>query len=91
MERSKKILESVIQKKIINRLQKEGWLCIKLIKTNWNGVPDLICHRNGETMYIEVKQPSGKLSELQKVRIAELKEKGITVKVWQDYGSDFEY
>jgi len=42
-------------------------------------------------MYIEVKQPSGKLSELQKVRIAELKEKGIIVKVWQDYGSDFEY
>ena len=91
MERSKKILESVIQKKIINRLKKEGWLCIKLIKTNWNGVPDLICHRNGETMYIEVKQPSGRLSELQKVRIAELKEKDITVKVWQDYGSDFEY
>ncbi len=83
--------EQQIQSKIIKKLEADNWYVIKLIKTSKNGIMDLICHRNGETMYIEVKQPSGKLSELQKVRIAELKEKGITIKVWQDYGSDFEY
>jgi len=64
---------------------------LKIIKLNKNGYPDLLALKQNETMFIEVKQPGGKLSELQKVRIAELKEKGITVKVWQDYGSDFEY
>jgi len=83
------ILEQAIQKKIINQLQKEGWLCIKLIKTNWNGIPDLLCLRNGLTMFVEVKREKGKLSELQKVRIKDLKEKGFEVKVWTDYNTDF--
>jgi Holliday junction resolvase len=82
-------LESKLQKKIINQLTKEGWLCIKLIKTTVNGIPDLICHRQGETVYIEVKRPTGKLSELQKIRINQLREQGITVKIWTDYGKDF--
>jgi len=56
-----------------------------------SGYPDLLCHRNGESMYIEVKQSTGKLSELQKLRIHQLKEQGITVKVWQDYGIDFNW
>lgn len=83
------MLEQQLQKKIINQLQKEGWLCIKLIKTNWNGIPDLLCLRNGFTMFVEVKRENGKLSELQKVRIKDLKEKGFEVKVWTDYNTDF--
>jgi hypothetical protein len=42
-------------------------------------------------MYIEVKRPNGKLSEIQKLRIKELKDNGINVKVWQDYGKDFSW
>ena len=85
------ILEQQIQKKIINQLQKENWLCIKLIKTNWNGIPDLLCLRNGITMFVEVKRPNGKLSELQKVRIEQLKQKGFEVKTWCDYETDFNW
>jgi hypothetical protein len=62
---------------------------MKLIKTTVNGIPDLICHRQGETMYIEVKRPTGKLSELQKVRIKQLQEQGITVKIWTDYDTEY--
>lgn len=40
-------------------------------------------------MFIEVKQPTGKLSELQKLRIEQLKENGFECKIWQDYGVDF--
>ena len=83
------ILESKIQSKIITQLQKEGWLCIKLIKTTVNGIPDILCHRQGETMYVEVKRETGKLSELQKIRIKQLEEQGITVKIWTEYGKDF--
>ena len=82
-------LESKIQSKIVNRLTKEGWFVIKLIKVSKSGIPDLLAHRQGETMYIEVKRENGKLSEVQKVRIAQLREQGITVKIWTDYGEDF--
>ena len=83
------MLEQKIQSKIIAKLQKEGWLCIKLIKTNWNGIPDLLCLRNGVTMFVEVKREQGKLSELQKVRIKQLEEKGFEVKVRTDFEKDF--
>jgi hypothetical protein len=84
------MLESKIQAKIIAQLQKENWLCVKLIKTNLNGIPDLVCFRNGETMFIEVKQEKGKLSTLQKYRHDEIKKQGFEVKVWDGYGQDFQ-
>jgi hypothetical protein len=40
-------------------------------------------------MYVEVKRETGKLSELQKIRIKQLGEQGITVKIWTSYGTDF--
>ena len=85
------MLEQQLQKKIINQLQKEGWLCVKLIRTSLNGIPDLLCLRNGVTMFVEVKRPNGKLSELQKVRIDQLKQKGFECKIWTAYGIDFKY
>lgn len=83
--------EQSIQKKIINQLEQEGYLVLKLIKCNKNGYPDLLAVKENDTMFIEVKKPSGKLSELQKVRINEMKSKGINVKCWISYGVDFEY
>jgi Holliday junction resolvase len=83
------MLEQQIQTKIIKQLTKEGWLCLKIIKLSASGYPDLLCHRDGETMYIEVKRHIGKLSALQELRISELRAKGITVKIWEGYGQDF--
>lgn len=88
---SKKILESKRQAKIIAKLKTEGWLCVKLIKTSVNGIPDVLALKNGEAMFIEVKQPDGKLSELQNVRIGQLLALGFDVKVWTDYKEDFVY
>jgi len=48
-----------------------------------------MCLKNGITMFIEVKQPTGKLSELQKVRIKELQKLGFECKIWTDYETDF--
>lgn len=83
------MLESAIQKKIIDRLTKEGWYVIKLIKTNKNGIPDLLALKDGVSWFIEVKQPKGVLSEIQKFRIQELREKGFKVSILTDYGIDF--
>jgi hypothetical protein len=41
----------------------------------------LIAVKENETIFIEVKRPNGKLSELQKVRINELRNRNIKVKV----------
>jgi hypothetical protein len=40
-------------------------------------------------MFVEVKRPEGKLSELQKVRVNQLQEQGFEVKIWTDYNTDF--
>lgn len=81
--------EQQLQTRIKNKLQKEGWEIVKLIKTSWNGIPDLMCLRKGETMFIEVKKTTGVLSELQKIRIKQLRDQGFTVKILTDYGTDF--
>ena len=88
---SKKILESKRQAKIIAKLTQEGWLCVKLIKTSCNGIPDIMALKGGKTMFIEVKQPDGKLSELQNVRIGQLLALGFDVKIWTAYDTDFKY
>jgi Holliday junction resolvase len=83
------MLESRIQTKIKKKLEAEGWLVIKLIRTSVNGVPDILALKNGKAVFIEVKQPTGKISEVQKLRIKQLQEQGFEVKIWQDYGIDF--
>ena len=83
------MLEQQIQKKITTKLEQDGYFVLKIIKANKNGYPDLIAIKNNITTFVEVKQPNGRLSELQKVRIQELRSKGINVKVWTDYDTDF--
>jgi hypothetical protein len=48
-----------------------------------------MCLKDGKVIFIEVKQPTGVLSELQKLRIKQLSDLGFDCKVWQDYEVDF--
>lgn len=84
------MLESKIQTKIKKRLEKEGWEVIKLIRTSMVGIPDLMALRNGVVKFIEVKQTVGILSEIQKVRIKQLREKGFEVLIWTNYEENYE-
>jgi Holliday junction resolvase len=68
--------EQQYQKKISDKLEKEGYYVIKLIKTNKNGIPDLIAIKENNTIFVEVKTEKGVLSELQKFRLTELTNKG---------------
>jgi hypothetical protein len=82
--------EAEIQSKIIKRLTKDGWLVVKLIKTNMNGIMDLMAIKAGEaTFFIEVKTPKGVLSEIQKYRIQQFRACGVRVEVWTDYNVNF--
>ena len=51
------LTEQKIQSKIIKKLKEKGYFVIKLIKTNVNGIPDLIAVKENETIFIEVKRP----------------------------------
>lgn len=81
--------EQYRQSKISSRLKKEGWLVVKLMKTTMNGIPDLMCLRNGIVFFVEVKTPKGILSELQKYTISELQKQGFETKLWTDYETDY--
>jgi hypothetical protein len=63
---------------------------VKLIKTNKNGIPDLLAVKENRTIFVEVKQEHGKLSEIQRFRINELRAKGIEVFVWIEYNKNFD-
>lgn len=76
--------EQQIQAKRIKDLEAEGYYVIKLIKTNKNGIPDLIAiPPNSNVLFSEVKRPDGKLSKLQEFRIKELNKHGIRTEVFR--------
>lgn len=78
--------EQQIQAKRIKQLESEGYYVIKLIKTNKNGIPDLIAIPPGsKVLFSEVKKPKGVISKLQQYRLKELEEYGFTTEVYKGY------
>jgi Holliday junction resolvase-like predicted endonuclease len=77
--------EQQIQAKKIKQLEADGYYVIKLIKTNKNGIPDLIAIPPGsDVRFIEVKTKKGVLSELQKYRKIELEKHGVKVEIFRE-------
>ena len=65
--------EQQIQSKRIKQLEAEGYYVLKLIKTNKNGIPDLVAlPKNCKVLFSEIKKPEGRLSKLQEYRLKEL-------------------
>jgi len=76
--------EQQIQAKRIKQLEAEGYYVIKLIKTNKNGIPDLIAIPQGcNVLFSEIKKPTGVVSELQKYRIKELNKHGLKTEIYK--------
>jgi len=82
-----KVTEQQIQTKLIKELEDKGYYVIKLVKTNKNGIPDLIAiPKNSDVEFIEVKRKDGKLSKLQEYRIRELTKHGVKAIIY--YGDE---
>jgi Holliday junction resolvase len=76
--------EQQIQSKRIKELEAEGYYVIKLIKTNKNGIPDIIALPPGaDVIFSEVKTKKGKVSPLQEYRLKELREHGFITEVYR--------
>lgn len=79
--------EQQIQSKLIKELESKGYYVIKLMKTNKNGIPDLIAiPKDSDVEFIEVKRKDGKLSKLQEYRIKELTKHGVKAIIY--YGDE---
>jgi len=77
------VTEQQIQKKRIDQLEADGWYVIKLIKTNKNGIPDLVAVKEDDVLFIEVKKPNGVVSKLQEYRLKELERYGIKTEIYR--------
>tara|TARA_R110000822_G_scaffold18852_8_gene61878 strand:+ start:845 stop:1084 length:240 start_codon:yes stop_codon:yes gene_type:complete len=76
--------EQQIQSKLIKELESQGYYVIKLIKTNKNGIPDILAiPKKSDVKFYEVKTKVGKVSELQKYRHKELEDHGNYVEVYR--------
>lgn len=53
-------------------MESDGWLVVNLIKTSKNGIPDLLCLRNGVAKFIECKEKNDSVKPLQQYRIDQL-------------------
>ena len=73
--------EAKYQSKIIKELEADGYYVLKLIKTNKNGIPDLVALKPNEVKFIEVKGEKTLVSKLQKYRINELKKFGFDAEI----------
>lgn len=77
----KRPLESAIQRRIVQRYEKEGYLVVKIDLCNKSGFPDLMLLKDGKASFIEVKRPGCKPRPLQQYRHDQLRRLGFDVAV----------
>lgn len=74
--------EQQIQSKRIKELESQGYYVIKLIRTNKNGIPDLLAiPPDANVLFSEVKKQDGRLTKLQQYRIKELQNYGFKTEI----------
>jgi hypothetical protein len=79
------ILEKAVEKYLLKRTNKYGYLCYKFQSPANSGVCDrILISLTGIVFFIETKRPGGKLRKLQEKFIKDLKARGQTVYVLYD-------
>lgn len=57
-------------------MEQKGYKVLSVIKLSQNGYPDLLCMKDGRSVWIECKEKNDTLKPLQKYRIDELIKNG---------------
>lgn len=65
-------MASTYQNKIKKQMEQKGYKVVSVIKLSQNGFPDLLCMKDGRSVWIECKEKNDTLKPLQKYRIDEL-------------------
>lgn len=76
------MLEKEIERQMKKAVSERGGLFYKFISPGNDGVPDrLVITPTGEIWFVELKTSTGRLSKIQKHRIAELEKRKANVRV----------
>ena len=79
------MLEKDLEKKIVNKAKKLGYIADKYSSPSNRGVPDRIfISESGKLFFVEFKSKKGKLSKLQEKKISELRARKQSVFVVND-------
>lgn len=80
--------EKEIERRMCVAVKYRGGLAYKFSSPNNPGVPDrIVINPAGDIWFVEIKSDSGRLSKLQKMRIAELEKRNCNVRIiwgWED-------
>jgi Holliday junction resolvase-like predicted endonuclease len=77
----KKYLESEIQAKCIKYAQEQGWIVLKVISSNMNGISDLILFKDGRAVFVEIKGEKTRVQPLQLYRQKQFREAGFLAEI----------
>ena len=76
--------EQQVQSKLIKELEAKGYYVLKLVKTNKNGIPDVLAiPPDSDVEVYEVKRKYGKASKLQEYRLKELNNLNIKAEIYR--------
>jgi hypothetical protein len=70
--RYKRIMEKHIEQHLVREVKKRGGVAYKFSSPSHRGVSDRVVCLPGQTWFVELKQPNGKLSALQVLFAAEM-------------------
>ena len=77
-------MASTYQNKIKKQMEQKGYKVVSVIKLSQNGFPDLLCMKDGRSIWIECKEKNDTLKPWQKYRIDELINNGFEAYCMQE-------
>lgn len=73
--------EAAIEKYLLTQATRRRYLCYKLTCPGHNGVPDRMLTTPIGVLFVELKKPGGKLSQIQKMQIPKMRKAGAEIHV----------
>ena len=74
--------ESAIEARLVKLVRERGGLCLKFTSPGNPGVPDrIVVTPDGRTVYVELKTEVGRLANIQRWQLDELRRRGADVRV----------
>lgn len=74
--------ESVIEARLVKMVRSRGGLCYKFVSPSNPGVPDrIVITPGGRTIYVELKTEIGRLANIQRWQLDEMRRRGADVRV----------
>lgn len=76
------MLEKEIERRMVKTVRERGGLCYKFVSPNNPGVPDrIIITPDGRVIFVELKTEVGRLANIQKWQLDEMRKRGADVRV----------